>query len=238
MSQLRNNYRYLVRFQVLTASSMKIRAFWDIAPCSLVGIDLRFRSAYCLHHHGDIIFLSISLLSWESQISYTIITFTACTVRNELETDNIKIDPKEVGYEHLNVIQMVHNGAHLPISLGLIKTRNFLTGTCYPVHYGSSFHEYLVLFTNRKLPAPLIVKVNIIFRIFSTMVVEWFALLLRIWKDPGSNLGPNTNYTDWDFSWFPQSLQAGIVPQIMPLWLPSKSFTIHHSLNTLSFDAL
>jgi hypothetical protein len=42
-----------VRFQVLTTESMKLRAFWDIAPCSLVGVDRRFRGAYCLHHQGD-----------------------------------------------------------------------------------------------------------------------------------------------------------------------------------------
>jgi len=30
---------------------MKIRAFWDVAPCSL-GVDRRFRGAYCLHHQG------------------------------------------------------------------------------------------------------------------------------------------------------------------------------------------
>jgi hypothetical protein len=31
-----------VRFQVLTAASMKMRAGWDVEPCSL-GIDRRFR---------------------------------------------------------------------------------------------------------------------------------------------------------------------------------------------------
>jgi hypothetical protein len=31
----------------------KIRAFWDVAPCSLVGADRRFRGAYCLYHQGD-----------------------------------------------------------------------------------------------------------------------------------------------------------------------------------------
>jgi hypothetical protein len=25
---------------------MKMRAFWDIAPCSLIGVDRRFRGAY------------------------------------------------------------------------------------------------------------------------------------------------------------------------------------------------
>jgi hypothetical protein len=44
---------FYVRFQVFTALSMKMRAFWDIALCSLVGIDWCFRGAYCLHHQGS-----------------------------------------------------------------------------------------------------------------------------------------------------------------------------------------
>jgi hypothetical protein len=33
---------------------MKMRAFWDIAQCSLVGIDWRLRGAYFLYHQcGD-----------------------------------------------------------------------------------------------------------------------------------------------------------------------------------------
>jgi hypothetical protein len=35
-----------VRIQVLTAASMKIIAFWNIVPCSLVVVDRRFRRAY------------------------------------------------------------------------------------------------------------------------------------------------------------------------------------------------
>jgi hypothetical protein len=31
--------------------TVKIRAFWDIVLCSL-GVDRRFRGAYCLHHQG------------------------------------------------------------------------------------------------------------------------------------------------------------------------------------------
>jgi hypothetical protein len=30
------------------AASMKIRAFWGIAQCTLVGVDRRFRGVYCL----------------------------------------------------------------------------------------------------------------------------------------------------------------------------------------------
>jgi hypothetical protein len=26
---------------------------WDVAPCSRLEIDRRFRGAYCLHHQGD-----------------------------------------------------------------------------------------------------------------------------------------------------------------------------------------
>jgi hypothetical protein len=42
-----------MRFQVLTATSMKTSVLWDISPCTLVGIDRRFRGAYCLHNQGD-----------------------------------------------------------------------------------------------------------------------------------------------------------------------------------------
>jgi hypothetical protein len=42
----------LVRFQVLTATSMKMAVLWDVAPCSLVEIDQRFRGDSCLHHQG------------------------------------------------------------------------------------------------------------------------------------------------------------------------------------------
>jgi hypothetical protein len=43
----------IVRFQVLMAVSMKFRVFWDVAPCSQVDVDRRFRGAYCLHLQGD-----------------------------------------------------------------------------------------------------------------------------------------------------------------------------------------
>jgi hypothetical protein len=32
---------------------MKITAFWDIPPCSLVEVDGRFRGAFCFYHQGD-----------------------------------------------------------------------------------------------------------------------------------------------------------------------------------------
>jgi hypothetical protein len=42
-----------VRFQVLTAASMKMTVFWDVTLCSLVEVYRRFRGACCLNHQGD-----------------------------------------------------------------------------------------------------------------------------------------------------------------------------------------
>jgi hypothetical protein len=43
----------ILGFQLLTAGSMKIRTFFDTAPCSSVGEDRRFRAAYCFLPQGD-----------------------------------------------------------------------------------------------------------------------------------------------------------------------------------------
>jgi hypothetical protein len=43
----------MVRFQVLTAASMNVTTFWDIAPRSFVEVDWYSMFAYCLHHQGD-----------------------------------------------------------------------------------------------------------------------------------------------------------------------------------------
>jgi hypothetical protein len=44
----------LVTFQVVTAASMKITAFWDIAPyCLVVQVDRRYGGENRLHHQGD-----------------------------------------------------------------------------------------------------------------------------------------------------------------------------------------
>jgi hypothetical protein len=40
-------------FQVLTPTSMYMAVFWDVAPCSLVDTDRRFRGAFYLHHQGE-----------------------------------------------------------------------------------------------------------------------------------------------------------------------------------------
>jgi hypothetical protein len=40
-----NSRFYCMRFQAVTAATMTLKAFWDIAPCSLVTVDRRFRDA-------------------------------------------------------------------------------------------------------------------------------------------------------------------------------------------------
>jgi hypothetical protein len=45
--------RLLMRFKVLTAVSMKMAVFWDVAPCSLVEVHRHFRGPCCLHNERD-----------------------------------------------------------------------------------------------------------------------------------------------------------------------------------------
>jgi hypothetical protein len=42
-----------VRLQALTAASMKMKDFCDLAPYSLAEADRRFRGAYCRRNQGD-----------------------------------------------------------------------------------------------------------------------------------------------------------------------------------------
>jgi hypothetical protein len=44
---------YNMRLHDLTAASMQMIAFCDVASCSLVEVDRRFRGAYCPHHQDD-----------------------------------------------------------------------------------------------------------------------------------------------------------------------------------------
>jgi hypothetical protein len=44
-------HRHIVTFQIVTAASMKMAAFWDKPSYSLVELGRCLRGAYCLHHH-------------------------------------------------------------------------------------------------------------------------------------------------------------------------------------------
>jgi hypothetical protein len=41
-----------MRFHVLTAATVWMALFWDVALCSLVETDRLFRCAYCIQHEG------------------------------------------------------------------------------------------------------------------------------------------------------------------------------------------
>jgi hypothetical protein len=41
---------YKIRYSI---SSLKLRVFWDVAPCSHAEVDRRFRGAHCLCHLSD-----------------------------------------------------------------------------------------------------------------------------------------------------------------------------------------
>jgi hypothetical protein len=44
------------------AASMKMTAFWNIAPCGLIEVDRHFRGAYCFQHQGDVIALMMEAI--------------------------------------------------------------------------------------------------------------------------------------------------------------------------------
>jgi hypothetical protein len=48
-----NNWYIRLIYQILTAASMKMTVFCDIAPCSVIEVDQRIRTTYCLRHHPD-----------------------------------------------------------------------------------------------------------------------------------------------------------------------------------------
>jgi hypothetical protein len=57
------------------AASMNSRVFWDVAPCSHVEVDRRFRHAYCLHHQDDEVALMMAVVC----ISETLVNFDLTT---------------------------------------------------------------------------------------------------------------------------------------------------------------
>jgi hypothetical protein len=61
---------------------------------------------------------------------------------------------------------------------------------------GYQFKEWKSIFTTGGITLVLFVIVSLLY-----VVVEWLTLLLRIREDPGSNLSPDTGYTD-GFLWF------------------------------------
>jgi hypothetical protein len=105
----------MMRFQVLTAASMRMTVFWDDAPCSLVEIHRRFRDAYCLRHplkiRGQIkIYLHIlnplrdsdetwyvslcqtSIAGYDfNSLQYVDVRQTSCSVREKLNRGGLRV---------------------------------------------------------------------------------------------------------------------------------------------------
>jgi hypothetical protein len=66
------NITFFVRFQVLTAASMKMTVFWVVSPCILVEVYQRFRGACCLHYQG---IRAIALMMEAARTSETSVNF-------------------------------------------------------------------------------------------------------------------------------------------------------------------
>jgi hypothetical protein len=79
------NYRQLyelVKFQVLTAASVKIAVFWIVAPCSLVEVCRRFRGVCCLIR-------PITVVMEAADTSETSVNFYRTTRRNNPEDSHL-----------------------------------------------------------------------------------------------------------------------------------------------------
>lgn len=53
--------------------NMKMAVFRDVALCSLVDVDRRFRRDYCLHHQGD--FMTLGLSTRNVIFTYSLLLF-------------------------------------------------------------------------------------------------------------------------------------------------------------------
>jgi hypothetical protein len=67
-----------VRFHAVTVTSMKFRVFWDVAPCSHIEVDRRFRGSFCLRHQG---IHAITLMMKAVRTSETSVNFNVTTQR-------------------------------------------------------------------------------------------------------------------------------------------------------------
>jgi hypothetical protein len=114
-----------MRFHVLTATNMKMTAFWYIAPCSLVEVNRRFRSAYCLHHQGD---------------NYSIELFISLMME-VVRTSDTSANFNEITRQYITEGCQLHGNIYF--SFEVLSLRMFRA----PVEYGSTFTESDVAIT-------------------------------------------------------------------------------------------
>jgi hypothetical protein len=89
-----------VRFQVLTAASMKFRVFWDVAPCSHVEVYWSFRGAYCIHHQGD---------DGRSTHLWNV---------SQLRCDYTALHPRRLNFTHIVMFRWFHSLLHASLFAG------------------------------------------------------------------------------------------------------------------------
>jgi hypothetical protein len=78
-----------VKFQVVTAVSMMMTVFWDVAPCCFAEVYRRFRGPCCLHHQGDESGV-IALMMVAASTSETSVNFYQTTRRNIPQDSNLQ----------------------------------------------------------------------------------------------------------------------------------------------------
>jgi hypothetical protein len=87
-----------VRFRVLTAASMKMTVFWDVATCSLVEVYRRFRGAYC----------DIALMMEAESTSETSVNFYQTTRRNNPEDSHLHTHRREKNLKYHNDVKSLY----------------------------------------------------------------------------------------------------------------------------------
>jgi hypothetical protein len=120
-----------VRFQVITAAGMNMTVFWDVAPCRLVEIDLRFRAACCLHHQGDEITSLIALMIETASSSGTSVNFYQQKRRNipedsplhDRRRENLKTYRAEVDLQYVLTHVFRHFYPNKTMNLPHVTTR-------------------------------------------------------------------------------------------------------------------
>jgi hypothetical protein len=55
-------------------TSSLFRVFWDLAPCSHVGVNRRFRGAHCLHHQAIIAVMMAAVHTSETSVNFKVTT--------------------------------------------------------------------------------------------------------------------------------------------------------------------
>jgi hypothetical protein len=181
---------------------MKTTVFCDIAPCSLVDVERRFRGTYYLHHQVD------KCLHWEPYEiqKYRIQRYWLLKqVIHEITS----------GHWGLNRAACVACPYQRSQPLQYSVTESFVLTTSQFMTYIRRKTFYRLLWCNGFIlgtsgSSPSRRKLFPFECSIPNVVVKRWTLLFRILVIPGSNPDPESGYPDWIFRSFSQSLQANI----------------------------